>query len=839
MKLDITEILIHRGPNRHYTNTVFELTFESGQTTTAILRSDYVVEQLCLILGKYGIQARHEIYDLCHVPSRIEEENPFQILVRCFCGLTIFFQRMGQHPVDWFIVNFAEPKNQAKVCFEYDDDAVAFEATHLALRVLQSLPQLGDGLRIYIEGSELQQSTSNFEEQLSVYMALARSKALPDDTLRLIQLAQQRGIPYAKGDRYPFRPLNKFRIRPNGGLRLGYGANQHVLDGCMCLDLGGHAIGLWNNAIETRRFLTRLGIPIPKCDPETENCNSLLRAKRSANRLGYPVTITSNHSVDGGLPRLVRSDQELNDAVRELQKYSQRLVVEKYVEGSIYHLIFVNNHLEEVVEAIPSLAGFRHIKMIHPDYLGWGSEIANELRIGIFQVTVASSDISLSPKLGHGVIIDVCVAPRIDSLINDHAARNRILGEYLTWLYPLNRLARIPIVAVTGTNGKTTTSRMINSILVQAGFTTGLACTDGVYIAGQLVERGDSSGFLFHHQVLQDLRVSHAVLETARGAVLHTGFAYDACDVAVCTNVTDDHLGEFGVNSRDQMADLKLSIIKRAKSGVVLNADDQYSRYMFTALDVPKIGLISLRKTVHELKKWDSGVRVILFCVLEPLNGKDWLVLYDGFDRHPIIDVNEIPATHNGSAKHNILNALQAIVASCMVGVSISNIRFALNKFEATYANAPGRLNIVRSIPFRVVIDYAHNVDGYRVLTDFMDNQTCAGKKIILVGLPGRSTADAINEIASHIAGHFNQYICRDSRKLKGYEPGALPKVMKDALVNEGVCESDINIVPIEMDAVAFALSIAEPDDWVILCLTSSSRDQAYKLILEVEQSCK
>lgn len=840
MQINILETIIYRGPNRHCERTLFEQTLHCDADNLHILNdvNAGVLEQLVSVLDQHGFPSDAEFRQSFFHDIDIEAVTPFQLLTHCYLRTALLFQQAGNHHVDWQKAVFTADGRQAAACYEYDDDLVGLEAGLLALCTLQSLPCLAGKLQITLDGSDPSHDGSSLAEQVRGFLELAQSKALPDDTEMLIQLARERRIPYAKGDRYPFRAINSFRVRQNGGLRLGFGNKQHVLDGTLCLDQASKAIRLFDSNIETRHFLEKINAPLPLRDPDSGNCNSLLRASRSARKLGYPISIKPGKRIIGVAPRIVCSDRELETAVRELQQHSRQLLLERHAEAQKHHLIFAHDKLVRVIPDANAVdrgqamnADPWQTPAPHQDYLSLGERIARELGTGLFDMTVVTADLSKPPHPGQGVVVDLCVAPEIDRLTDDKEVRASILGEYIDWLYPPGRANRVSIVAITGTNGKTTTSRMINSILIEGGGITGLACTDGVYLAGQQIRQGDSSGYLFHHQVLQAPQISHAVLETARGAVLHTGFAYSECDIAVCTNVTDDHLGEFGVNTLDEMAALKLSILKRATAGAVLNADDPYARGMFDELAVPRICLTSCTQPRSALDEWDKPDTEVSFGVIEDRDGTEWIMLYEGASVIPVIAIDAIPATYSGTARHNVTNALQAAAAGYLMGIPVRTIEGALSRFKASYDNAPGRLNVVQETPFRVIVDYAHNADGYRVLADFIDRQSCKGRKILLVGLPGRSSAEAVRQIAANIAGHFDRYICRDSKNLQVFQPGELPELLKGELCILGVAPQAITIISDQEEALIHTLDEAYPGDLVVLRLTSSFREQAYGII--------
>jgi cyanophycin synthetase len=372
---------------------------------------------------------------------------------------------------------------------------------------------------------------------------------------------------------------------------------------------------------------------------------------------------------------------------------------------------------------------------------------------------------------------------------------------------------------------------MINGILVEAGANTGLACTDGVYLAGERIRQGDSSGFLYHHQVLQDSRVTHAVLETARGAALHSGLAYDACDIAVCTNVSDDHLEEFGIDTLEDMAAVKLYILKRAKRGAVLNADDPYARSMREALGSIRLGICSLSENRAGLEDWREQGTDLLYGVVELVAGQANLVLYDGDTRFPVIAIDQIPATYRGTARHNVSNALQATLACYLMGVPIEKIRRALSHYSAGFDNAPGRLNLIRESPFTVFLDYAHNADGYRILAEFIRAQSCTGKKILLLGLPGRIRPSAASEVAAMIAGCCDLYVCRDAPDLQTFQPGKLPEYLRSELMRHGIPADAVAVMTDEEASMRYIMSRAMPGDLLILCVTSAFREKAYQIV--------
>jgi len=345
---------------------------------------------------------------------------------------------------------------------------------------------------------------------------------------------------------------------------------------------------------------------------------------------------------------------------------------------------------------------------------------ATALDVGILVLTLVSPDISAPLDESGAAFVDLDIAPELDSfLTEDSMILADTMDAFMSWLYPVDAQAEIPLIVVTGTNGKTTTSRMIYEVLKQAGYAPGLACTEGIYSAsGQLLDEGDLSGLSGHYALFTDPSLDSAVLETARGGSLTVGLAYSQCDVAVCLNVTDDHLEERGVNTLEQMAAVKRFIVQGAREAIILNADDGLCLSMLPFTTTRKTCLASTEQSSQSL--WRQYGTDFCLAVVENILGQDHLVLYDQQQKILIAAVNELPATFNGCARHNIVNALHASAACYFTGAQPGAIRNALCQFRMNYENTPGRLNFYDELPFRALIDYAHNTDGVQYLCEFV-----------------------------------------------------------------------------------------------------------------------
>jgi cyanophycin synthetase len=389
-------------------------------------------------------------------------------------------------------------------------------------------------------------------------------------------------------------------------------------------------------------------------------------------------------------------------------------------------------------------------------------------------------------------------------------------------LFPQEGAARIPIASVTGTNGKTTTARMLAHIMKMAGRRVGLTTTDGVYIDGQLTVKGDMTGPVAARMVLRDPSVDMAVLETARGGLLRAGMGYRHPNVACCLNVAADHLGLRGIETLEQLAEVKRIPIEVARDAAILNADDPLCLKMADYSRATVICYVTMSPG-HPLVKEHirAGGRAVV--LEEGMNGH-MITLYDAGAHLPLVWTHLVPATMEGKALHNVQNAMFAAAMAHSLGVTLEDIRQGLRTFDATFFQAPGRMNVFDEHPFKVILDYGHNPAAIRVMSELVDRLDREGRAICVLAAPGDRRDEDVRQMAAAAAGHFDHYICRRDDSLRGRGANEVPEMLAQALRDAGVAETAIEVVPEESAAVAAALAQAQAGDLVLIFADNLAR---------------
>ncbi|MCF8229938.1 MAG: cyanophycin synthetase [Bacteroidales bacterium] len=448
---------------------------------------------------------------------------------------------------------------------------------------------------------------------------------------------------------------------------------------------------------------------------------------------------------------------------------------------------------------------------VHPMTKTITERISRIIGLNVIGIDIITSDHRIPLSNDNGGIIEVNAAPGFRMHVNPYEGKPRNVARAIVdMLFPPGSKYDIPIVAVTGTNGKTTTIRLISHILGLNENTVGMTSTDGIVIGNNLIVKGDYSGPEGAKTVLMDASIDHAVLEVARGGIIRRGLGYEESDVAVVTNITEDHLGEGGIYSLEELTDLKGTIVDVIKpSGyVVLNADDDLVLKLKQRANAQVILFSVNHDNPALLKHHAEGNTIVTLIDGSIIIQKDSTV-------STVAQVIEIPLTLEGRAVFNVSNTLAAVAATYALGLNDKQIRAGVTSFSPSIGQSPGRMNIIDIGKFKVMIDYSHNI-GAVIATGKMLPFLSTGRKIRVASGTGNRRPQDIIDFGASLAEFYDYVIIADSDPRKR-AVGETCELVKEGLLRSGFPKDNIEIEIDERDATQKALNMAKDGDLVVI----------------------
>ena len=645
------------------------------------------------------------------------------------------------------------------VVFSYTEENVGMFAAESAVAIAEAL----------IAGNDY-----DLEADIQKMREIRERVRLGPSTGSIVEEAVARDIPW-------------IRLGTNSLVQLGYGINQMRFQATITCKTSSIAVDIACNKEQTKKMLDAASIPVANGGICVDEEDLELVVKK----IGFPIVIKpldGNHGKGASIN--VKKWEDAVEGLAYAKKYSQRVIVEKFITGFDFRVLVIDNKLVAAAKREPAHVkgngkqniqqlidetnqdpkrGYGHenvltqidvdrdttdlleklnytldtvpkkdeivylkstanlstggtsldvTDLMHPENIFLCERISRVIGLDICGVDIMAENLTQPLKENGGCILEVNAAPgfRMHLAPSEGLPRN-VAAPVIDMLYPPGKPRRIPIIAITGTNGKTTTTRLMAHIVKNNGYKVGFTTSDGIYVQNHMMEKGDTTGPVSAEYILKDPTVEFAVLETARGGILRSGLGFSRCDIAIITNIQEDHLGLSDIHTLDDLARVKSTVVKSVKKDgwAILNAEDDQCLKIANELSC-NIAYFSMDENNPKVKEFSKLGKIV--AVYE--NG--FITIKKGEWKIRVERATHVPLTMGGKAKFMIANVLAATLAAYLQGFKTDDISLSLQTFIPSAAQTPGRMNIFEFKKFKVLIDFAHNPSGYKGVEEFLSS---------------------------------------------------------------------------------------------------------------------
>ncbi|WP_322400195.1 cyanophycin synthetase family protein [Massilia luteola] len=784
--MQILEQRFLRGPNIHAATpcllSVLDLDDLYGVSTRDLPRFNDALLELLPSLADYLVPTgqpggfAQRLREGTYLARVIEHVT---LGLQCLAGAPVAFGRT--RPVT------GEP-GQFRIVCAYQLEKVAQPAFALAVDIVDALAH---------------DEPFDLAPRLDELRDLTEHYAVGTSTAAVLAAAQDRGIPVT-------------RIAEDANLfQLGWGVKQKRIQATITGDTGTIAVRIAGDRQLTRRLLAEAGVPVP----EGEAVATVEDALRVARELAAPVTLKPLDATgDEGVTAACRTDDEIERAYALARTFGRHVIVERCIDGAACRVLVAGGKVAaaSLRGAVDGAGADADVTALLPESTRrLCVRAAAKIGLDVAGIDIVCRDIALPLVDQGGAVIDLHAAPGIDMHRHAGDAAARDVGDAIVTGLMGDSDGRIPIIACTGTNGKTTTTLLMAHTARLAGRVTGVATTHGVTIGGKEVSRGDCTGYWSARTVLSSPDVEFAVLETARGGILKRGLAFDRCDVGMVLNVAPDHLGLDGVDTVEDLAQVKAVVPLAASRAVVLNAEDPLCVAMARRVH-PDVEVVYFSMEADNpvlLRHLEEGGCAVYL-------QDNSLVVADATYHQELLRVEAMPIAFGGRARYNVANGLAAAAGLMAAGFSSLQIATGLSTFVSDGKTNPLRTNVFDVRGVTVIVDYAHNPAAYAALAE-MARALLPGQLVGIVTAPGDRRDADLFEVGRVCAARFDELVVYESSSRGREFGGAVDLILQGA--EDVVGKTDTLHRELDVgEAIRLGLSLCRRGDVLVFACGSS-----------------